>query len=48
VSRDGVLALGGWKAQSVDEQYGAGLRPSTLADELAKVTYAGLDLRHLR
>ena len=32
--RDAVLALGGWKAQSVDELYGSGLRPSTLAREL--------------
>jgi integrase len=48
VPRDAVLALGGWKAQSVDEAYGGGLRPSTLARELAKVAYPGLDLRHLR
>jgi hypothetical protein len=40
--------LGGWRAQSVDEQYGAGLRPSTLARDIFRVTYPGLDLSHLR
>jgi integrase len=47
VSRDAVLALGGWKAGGTEEIYGGGLRPSTLAREIAKVRYEGLDLSHL-
>jgi integrase len=47
VSRDAVLALGGWKAGGTEELYGGGLRPSTLARELAKVRYGGLDLSPL-
>lgn len=45
-----VRALGGWvgaDTSGVDEHYGAGLRPSSLAAELAKVAYPGLDLKHL-
>ena len=47
LSRDVVQALGGWAAHGTDDQYGAGLQPSTLAREIAKVTYPGLDLSHL-
>jgi integrase len=46
VSRDAVLALGGWSTGGTEEDYGKGLRPSTLARELAKVRY-DLDLSHL-
>ncbi len=48
VSREATLALGGWAGQGVaDTVYGGGLRPSTLAREIRKVRYEGLDLRHL-
>ena len=47
VSRDAVLAMGGWKSGGTEELYGGGLRPSTLAREIAKVLYPGLDLSHL-
>ena len=46
VSRDAVLALGGW-AGGIEETYGGGLKASTLAREIAKVGYPGLDLDHL-
>ena len=46
VSRDAVLALGGW-AGGIEETYGGGLKASTLAREIAKVRYPGLDLGHL-
>jgi hypothetical protein len=43
-----VRALGGWAAGGgADAGYGDGLRPSTLAAEIAKVRYPGLDLSHL-
>jgi integrase len=47
VSRDATLAMGGWKSGGTEELYGGGLRPSTLARELAKVRYEGLDLSHV-
>ena len=47
MSRDAVLALGGWSAGGTEEIYGGGLRPSTLAREIAKIRYEGLDLSHL-
>ena len=47
VVRDAVLAMGGWKSGGTEELYGGGLRPSTLAREIAKVRYEGLDLSHL-
>ncbi len=46
VSRDAVLALGGW-AGGIEETYGGGLKASTLAREIAKMRYPGLDLGHL-
>ncbi len=46
IGRDAVLALGGWSAGGAEEVYGSGLRPSTLAREIAKVQYP-LDLSHL-
>jgi len=47
VSRDAVLSLGGW-AGGIEETYGGGLKATTLAREIAKVKYPGLDLRHLQ
>ena len=48
VSREAVNALGGWAGSGVaDQVYGGGLRASTLAREIKKVKYPGLDLRHL-
>jgi integrase len=44
VSRDAVLALGGWRAGGTEEIYGGGLKASTLARELAHIRYDGLDL----
>jgi len=48
VSRDATLAMGGWKSGGTEELYGGGLRPATLAREIAKVHYPGLDLSHLQ
>ncbi len=48
IGRDAVLALGGWSAGGTEEVYGSGLRPRTLAREIAKVKYPGLDLSCLR
>jgi integrase len=47
LSRDVVIALGGWTAGGAEEIYGEGLKPETLAKHLAKVRYEGLDLSHL-
>lgn len=48
VSKERAQALGGWSGSgSADELYGSGLRPSTLAKEIAKLRYDGLDLSHL-
>ncbi len=48
VSREAVLALGGWAGSGVADQiYGGGLRASSLAREIAKIRYPGLDLSHL-
>jgi len=46
-SRDVVLALGGWEGGSVDDDYGSGLRASTLAEKIKAIAYPGLDLSHL-
>ncbi len=47
VSRDAVLALGGWAGNGgTEEIYGGGLRPRTLLREISKVRY-DLDLGHL-
>jgi len=45
--RDVVQALGGWASQGPDDDYGSGLEPSFLAEYVAKVEFAGLDLKHL-
>ncbi len=48
VGREATLALGGWAGSGVaDQVYGGGLRPATLAREVAKIRYPGLDLAHL-
>ncbi len=48
VGREPMLALGGWAGQGVaDQVYGGGLRPRTLAKEIRKIRYPGLDLTHL-
>jgi integrase len=47
IPQDRVRELGGWSSGSTEDDYGAGTRPSTLAREIAKVRYEGLDLGHL-
>ena len=43
-----VRAIGGWADTGGSEAiYGKGFTPSTLAKEVAKVKYKGLDLSHL-
>lgn len=39
---DATVALGGWSPKSVDERYGAGMRPQTLVKWMSKVKYEGL------
>ncbi len=49
VSREAVFALGGWAGQGVADDYGGGLRASTLAREIAKITYdVDLSKLHVR
>jgi integrase len=48
ISTERVRALGGWTSKGgAEEIYGAGHRASTLANEIEKVRYPGLDLSHL-
>lgn len=48
ISTQRARALGGWSdGGGADALYGDGLRPSTLAAEIAKVSFPGLDLTHL-
>ena len=47
VPRDAVLALGGGANGGTEEIYGGGLKASTLARQIVKVRYPGLDLGHL-
>ncbi|WP_186417163.1 DUF6538 domain-containing protein [Bosea sp. CS1GBMeth4] len=47
IPQDRVRELGGWSSGSTEDDYGSGTRPSTLAREIAKVTYPGLKLDHL-
>lgn len=47
ISQERVRELGGWSSGSTEDDYGSGTRPSTLAREIAKVTYPGLKLDHL-
>ena len=44
ISQDRVRELGGWSSGSTEDDYGSGTRPSTLAREIAKVRYEGLNL----
>jgi hypothetical protein len=48
VQRDRINALLGWKEHGVSGIYGAGLGANTLAEEISKVAYEGLNLEHLR
>lgn len=47
IPQDRVRELGGWSSGSTEDDYGSGTRPSTLAREIAKVRYEGLDLVRL-
>lgn len=47
ISQERVRELGGWSSGSTEDDYGSGTRPSTLAREIAKVRYEGLDLTKL-
>ena len=48
ISEERVRRIGGWVGNGgADQLYGKGLRPSTLAREIKKVRYPGLDLTHL-
>ncbi|MBZ9795221.1 DUF6538 domain-containing protein [Mesorhizobium sp. ES1-4] len=47
VSIEKVRALGGWTTGNTEDDYGKGLRPSTLATAIKAVAYPGLDLSHL-
>jgi integrase len=47
IPQDRVRELGGWSSGSTEDDYGSGTRPSTLAREIAKVRYEGLDLTRL-
>ncbi len=44
IPQDRVRELGGWSSGSTEDDYGSGTRPSTLAREIAKVGYGGLNL----
>lgn len=47
ISAERVRALGGWRSGRTEDDYGSGLRASTLARDIEKVGYEGLDLSHL-
>lgn len=47
ISREAVGALGGWNTGRTEDDYGKGLRPSTLAKAIERVEFPGLDLSHL-
>ncbi|WP_267358935.1 MULTISPECIES: site-specific integrase, partial [unclassified Methylobacterium] len=47
ISVERVRALGGWSSGRTEDDYGSGLRASTLDREIAKVRYEKLDLSHL-
>lgn len=47
VSVEAVRALGGWSTGRTEDDYGSGLRASTLASAIEAVRYDGLDLEHL-
>ncbi len=41
-------ALGGWANQKVSSRYGSGTSPKVLFEEIRKLEFTKLDLRHLR
>lgn len=47
ISPERVRALGGWSSGRTEDQYGSGIHPTTLARELEKIRFAGLDLSPL-
>lgn len=47
ISIERVRALGGWSTGKTEDDYGKGLRAITLAKDMEKVRYDGLDLGHL-
>lgn len=47
ISVERVRALGGWSTGNTEDRYGSGLRPSTLARDMAQVAFDGLNLNHL-
>jgi integrase len=47
ISIERVRALGGWSTGKTEDDYGKGLRPSTLAKDMGKVEYPGLDVSRL-
>jgi integrase len=47
IPQDRVRELGGWSSGATEDDYGSGTRPSTLAKEIAKIRYDGVDFSHL-
>jgi integrase len=47
VPKDRRDALGGWADPSIGAHYGDGFSPTMKAEDIARVTYPGLDLSHL-
>jgi integrase len=48
ISIERVRALGGWSTGNTEDRYGAGHRASTLACDIARVTFPGLETDHLK
>lgn len=48
IPQDRVRELGGWSSRSTEDGYGKGTKASTLAAEIAKIEFVGLDLDHIR
>lgn len=44
VPQDRMRLPGGWAGSGVDANHGSGPRPSTLAEEIAKIRYPGIGL----
>ncbi len=47
ISQDAVRQLGGWSSGTTDENYGSGLKASSLYAAISKLGYPSLDLSHL-
>lgn len=47
MSIEKVRALGGWSTGNTEDDYGSGLRPSTLATAIEVIAYPNLDLSRL-